>query len=248
MHGHKHDHDHGPVHDHDHDDDDHDHGHHHAPPQKDHDAVPAGAYEVLEEAVRSLLIEKGVVTAQEIAAQVDLMDSRSPALGAKVVARAWTDPAFKRRLLKDSRKAIAEIGVDIGTLAEYVTVENTPKVHNVIVCTLCSCYPKLLLGIPPAWYKSLAYRSRTVVDPRGVLAEFGVAVPEGVEVRVHDSTADLRYIVLPMRPKGTSGWSERRLAGLVTRDSMIGTAIPAVPRARKPAARGSAGARRRKAA
>jgi nitrile hydratase len=184
---------------------------------------------VLEEAVRELLIEKGVLTAQEIAAQVDLMDSRTPALGASVVARAWVDPAYKRRLLKDTRAALAELGIDIGTLAEFRTVENTPKVHNMIVCTLCSCYPKMLLGIPPAWYKSLAYRSRTVVDPRGVLAEFGVVLPAGTEVRVHDSTADLRYLVLPMRPKGTRGWSEEKLAALVTRDSMIGTAIPAAP-------------------
>jgi nitrile hydratase subunit alpha len=218
-------------HDHDHDDHDHDHGHSHghAPPQKDHDAGPVGAYEVLEEAVRSLLIEKGVFTPQEIAAQVDLMDSRSPALGAKVVAKAWVDPAYKRRLLKDTRAALAELGIDIGTLAEFRTVENTAKVHNVIVCTLCSCYPKMLLGIPPAWYKSLAYRSRTVVDPRGVLAEFGVELPAATEVRVHDSTADLRYIVLPMRLKGTRGWSEAELAAIVTRDSMIGTAIPIVP-------------------
>jgi len=219
-----HDHD-----DHDHDDHDHDHAHPHAPPQKDHDAGPVGAYELLEEAVRSLLIEKGVLTAQEIAAQVDLMDSRSAALGAKVIARAWVDPAYKRRLLKDTRGALAELGIDIGTLAAFRVVENTPKVHNVITCTLCSCYPKMLLGIPPAWYKSLAYRSRVVVDPRGVLAEFGVEPPQGVEVRVHDSTADLRYIVLPMRPKGTRDWSEADLAALVTRDSMIGTAIPAAP-------------------
>jgi nitrile hydratase len=231
MHDHDHDHDHD-----DHDDDDHGHGHAHphAPPQKDHDAGPAGAYEVLEEAIRSLLIEKGVLTGQEIAAQVDLMDSRSPALGAKVVARAWADPAFKRRLLEDARAALAELGIDIGTLAEFRTVENTAKVHNVIVCTLCSCYPKMLLGVPPAWYKSLAYRSRTVADPRGVLAEFGVELPKGVEVRVHDSTADLRYIVLPMRPKGTRDWSEEQLAALVTRDSMIGTALPAAPGKRTP--------------
>jgi len=222
MHDHDHDHD-------DHDDHDHDHAHPHAPPQKDHDADPAGAYEVLEEAIRSLLIEKGVLTPQEVAAQVDLMDSRSPALGAKVVARAWVNPAFKRRLLKDTRSALAEFGIDIGTLAEFNTVENTAKVHNVIVCTLCSCYPKMLLGVPPAWYKALAYRSRTVVDPRGVLAEFGVELAQGVEVRVHDSTADLRYIVLPMRPKGTRDWSEEQLAALVSRDSMIGTAVPALP-------------------
>ena len=221
-------------HDHDHDDHDHGHGHAHAPPQKDHDSEPAGAYEMLEKAISELLISKGVLTAQEIAAQIDSMDSRSPALGAKVVARAWTDPAFKRRLLKDTRGALAEFDIDIGSLADFRTVENTGEVHNVIVCTLCSCYPKMLLGIPPAWYKSLAYRSRTVIDPRGVLAEFGVELPEEVEVRVHDSTADLRYIVLPMRPKGTRGWSEEKLAALVTRDSMIGTALASPPE--KPAA------------
>jgi nitrile hydratase len=224
----EHEHSHGP-----------DHGHHHGPFQKDHDRGPAGAYEMLEEAIRSLLIEKGVLTAQEIAAQVDVMDSRTPALGAKAVARAWVDPGFKRRLLKDSRAALSELGIDIGTLAEFCTVENTPKVHNVIVCTLCSCYPKMLLGIPPAWYKSLAYRSRTVVDPRGVLADFGVELPEDVEVRVHDSTADLRYIVLPMRPKGTRGWTEAELARLVTRDSMIGTALVAAPSKRTSQRRGA---------
>jgi nitrile hydratase len=214
-------------HDHGHDHDQGHHGHdHRAPPQKDHDAGPMSAYEVLEEAVRALLIEKGVLTPEEIAAQVDLMDSRNPALGAKVVAHAWTDRAFKKRLVADTRAALAELGIDIGTLAEFRVVENTPEVHNVIVCTLCSCYPKMLLGIPPAWYKSLAYRSRTVVDPRGVLAEFGVSIPDDVTVRVHDSTADLRYIVLPMRPKGTKGWSEEKLAAIVTRDCMIGTALP----------------------
>jgi nitrile hydratase len=210
-------------HDHDHD---HDHdGDPHAP-QKDHDAGPASAYEVLEQAVRELLIEKGVLTPEEISAQIDLMDSRSPALGAKAVARAWTDPAFKRRLLEDTRAALNELGIDIGTLADYRTVESTAKVHNVVVCTLCSCYPKLLLGIPPAWYKSLAYRSRVVADPRGVLAEFGVGLPADVEVRVHDSTAELRYLVLPARPAGTEGWGLEQLERIVTRDCMIGTAVP----------------------
>jgi nitrile hydratase len=222
--GHHHYHDHGHHHDHGPDHHDHDHTDPHAP-QKDHDEGVAGSYEVLEEAVRTLLIEKGVLSPQEIAASVDLMDSRSPALGAKVVARAWTDPAFKKLLLKDTRAALMQLGIDIGAAPEFATVENTNKVHNVIVCTLCSCYPKMLLGIPPAWYKSLAYRSRTVVDPRGVLKEFGVDVAGDVEVRVHDSTADLRYIVLPMRPKGTKGWSENQLASLVTRDCMIGTAV-----------------------
>ncbi len=222
-------------HDHDHDHDDHDRGDPHAP-RKDHDAGPAGAYEILEEAVRTLLIEKGVLTPQEIAASVDLMDSRSPALGAKVVARAWADPAFKKLLLEDTRAALMQLGIDIGAAPEFSTVENTPKVHNVIVCTLCSCYPKMLLGIPPAWYKSLAYRSRAVTDPRGVLEEFGVEVPSTTDVRVHDSTADLRYIVLPMRPKATRGWSEEELAAIVTRDCMIGTALPQVPAKRTKAA------------
>ena len=213
---------------HDHDDHDHVHDQQHPALQKDHDAGPMGAYEVLEEAVRSLLIEKGILTAQEIAAAVDLMDSRTPALGAKVVARAWVDAAFKKRLLKDTRAALSTCDIDIGTIAEFSTVENTPSVHNVVVCTLCSCYPKMLLGTPPAWYKSLAYRSRTVVDPRGVLREFGVELPRQVEVRVHDSTADLRYLVLPMRPKATRGWSQDQLATIVTRDCMIGTALPLV--------------------
>lgn len=218
-----------------HDDHDHDHDHtgegvhgHRHPPQRDHDADAASPYEVLERAIRELLMAKGVLTAEEINAQVDLMDSRSPALGAKVVARAWTDPAYKARLIADTRTALAELGIDIGTLAEFRTVENTPEVHNMVVCTLCSCYPKLLLGIPPAWYKSLAYRSRAVVDPRGVLAEFGLTLPGDVEVRVHDSTADLRYLVLPLRPEGTEGWTEAQLAGIITRDCMIGTAVPQV--------------------
>ena len=217
-----------------HDNDDHDHEHggdasQPHPPQKDHDASEMSPYELLEEAVRTLLLEKGVLTNDEIAAQVDLMDSRSPAIGADVVAKAWTDAAFRKLLLKDTRQALAGLGIDIGTLADYRTVENTAKVHNVVVCTLCSCYPKFLLGIPPAWYKSLAYRSRVVMDPRGVLEEFGVKVKSGVEVRVHDSTAELRYLVLPRRPSGTSGWRENQLAALVTRDSMIGTAIPHAP-------------------
>ncbi len=226
-------------HDHDHDHDHHHHGDgqpHRHPPQRDHDADPASPYEVLEQAVRDLLIEKGVLTADEISAQVDLMDSRTPALGAKVVARAWVDPAFKARLLENTRSALTELGIDIGSLADFRTVENTPDVHNIVVCTLCSCYPKLLLGIPPAWYKSLAYRSRVVVDPHGVLKEFGLVLPDGIEARVHDSTADLRYLVLPQRPEGTEGWSEEQLAEIVTRDCMIGTAVPEVQRTRPAAA------------
>ena len=228
------------VHDHDHDDHDddhdhdhgHDHAHPHAPPQKDHDAGPATPYEVLERAMRELLIEKGVLTGREIADQIDLMDSCSPALGAMVIARAWTDPAFKAHLVANTRAALADLGIDIGQLAEFRVIENTADVHNVVVCTLCSCYPKMLLGVPPAWYKSLAYRSRTVAAPREVLAEFGVELPRSTEVRVHDSTADLRYIVLPARPPGTKDWSAAELAAIVTRDCMIGTAVPMVPKKR----------------
>ncbi len=209
----------------DHDRTEHDHPH---APRKDHDAGSATPYEVLERALRELLIAKGVLTAQEIAGQIDLMDSRSPALGAKVVARAWTDSAFKAHLLADTRGALADTGIDIGGLAEFRVVENGPGLHNVVVCTLCSCYPKMLLGVPPAWYKSTAYRARVVAKPREVLSEFGLQLPEEAEVRVHDSTADLRYIVIPERPAGTNGWSEPELAKIVTRDCMIGTALPDV--------------------
>jgi nitrile hydratase subunit alpha len=205
-------------------------GHHHDHDhdqtfQPDHDRGPATPYEVLEQALRTLFIEKGILTPEEISNRIDEFDTRSPALGAKVVAKAWTDPEFKQRLLADTRAALAELDIDIGEVAEFKTVENTPEVHNMIVCTLCSCYPKGLLGFPPAWYKSLAYRSRTVREPRAVLREFGTDIPESVEVRVHDSTADLRYIVLPMRPDGTEGWTEEQLAKIVSRDSMIGTAV-----------------------
>jgi len=193
--------------------------------QPDHDRGPATPYEVLERALHTLFIEKGILSAEEISRRIDEFDTRTPALGAKVVARAWVDPGYKARLLADTRAALDELGIDIGEIAEFKTVENTPEVHNVIVCTLCSCYPKGLLGFPPAWYKSLAYRSRTVRDPRAVLAEFGTVLADNVEVRVHDSTADLRYIVLPMRPEGTDGMSEDALASLVTRDSMIGTTV-----------------------
>ena len=181
-------------------------------------------WQTMEIAVRELLIDKGVVTPAQVQAQIDAMDARSPANGAAVVARAWTDPAFKAHLLKDASAASRDMGFDIGPM-RLIAVENTDSVHNVIVCTLCSCYPRNLLGLPPDWYKSRAYRSRTVKEPRAVLAEFGLVLPEDVTVRVHDSTADMRYVVLPRRPVGTEGWSEGELAKLVTRDSMIGTGI-----------------------
>jgi len=177
----------------------------------------------MEIAVREILIDKGITTAAEINAQIESMDRRSPADGAKVVARAWTDPDFKARLLADGSAAAEEMGFPTDGM-KLVVVENTDTVHNVIVCTLCSCYPRNLLGLPPDWYKTRAYRSRTVKEPRKVLSEFGVDLPDSVQVRVHDSTADMRYLVLPARPAGTDGWDAEKLATIVSRDSMIGTA------------------------
>jgi nitrile hydratase len=182
-----------------------------------------GYYRRLQSAVEELLILKGVVSADDVDRQVAMMAERSPARGARMVARAWVDAAYKARAIADGSAAAEELGLEVGPL-RLIVVENTPDVHNVIVCTLCSCYPRMLLGIPPEWYKSREYRSRAVRAPRAVLADFGTGLAPDVEVRVHDSTADMRYIVLPMRPAGTDGWDEERLAGLVTRDSLIGVA------------------------
>ena len=181
-------------------------------------------------AIEALLAEKGLLTADEVRRQVNLMDGRTPADGARVVARAWVDAGFKARLLADSRSALAEMGIEIPAETPHLTVvENTEDVHNMVVCTLCSCYPRMLLGRPPDWYKSLAYRARAVRDPRGVMAEFGAAPPADAEVRVLDSTADLRYLVLPRRPAGTESMNEEQLAGLVSRDSMIGVTDALAP-------------------
>ena len=182
----------------------------------------------MEIAVRELLIEKGVLTSEEISRQIDSMDARSPADGAKVVARAWVDESFKMRLLANGSDACREMEFDIGPL-NLIAVENTGDVHNLIVCTLCSCYPRNLLGFPPDWYKTRAYRSRAVVEPRALLREFGVELPKNATVRVHDSTADMRYIVVPARPAGSELMTEEELAGLITRDSMIGTGLPLEP-------------------
>ena len=184
---------------------------------------------LLEQALRELLIEHNVFTAADIQRQIEDTESRNPGLGAKVVARAWVDPEFKARLLADPKPALQDFGIDVSSSPELKVVENTDRVHHMIVCTLCSCYPKVLLGIPPAWYKSPEYRSRAVSEPRKVLKEFGCEVPEDVEVRVVDSTADLRYFVLPRRPEGTEGWSEAELAELVNRDSMIGVSFVRAP-------------------
>jgi nitrile hydratase alpha subunit len=182
-------------------------------------------------AIRDLLLEKGVITDKDIQCQIEYQEARSPANGAMLVARAWVDPAFKARLIGDPKAACREIGIDATSINEFVVLENTEKVRHMVVCTLCSCYPRPILGRPPDWYKSFNYRQRAVSDPRGVMQEFGLALPDDVEVRVHDSTADIRYLVLPLRPKGTEGLSAAELAKLVTRDSMIGVmdALPAVP-------------------
>ncbi len=205
----------------------HEHDHEtHAPITDGHELT---YYEKRAFAIQSLLIEKGIMTADEIRRAVEDMDARTPAQGAKVIARAWVDPTFKDRLLANAKVAIAELGIDIGSLSTLVAIENTDKEHNVVVCTLCSCYPRSLLGLPPDWYKSLNYRSRIVVDPRGVLEEFGLELDADVKVRVYDSTADMRYLVIPACPSGTEGMSEEALASLVTRDSMIGVAKARMP-------------------
>jgi nitrile hydratase subunit alpha len=186
---------------------------------------PLSYFQLMEISLRELLVEKGILTNEQVDAEVEDMRRRTPERGAKVVARAWVDPAFKQRLISNGTRACEELGLDIPAL-KLVVVENTPQVHNAIVCTLCSCYPRMLLGIPPDWYKSKNYRSRMVREPRAVLSEFGLKIPQDVQIRVHDSSADMRYLVLPMRPAGTDGWSEERLAALVNRDSMIGVALP----------------------
>ena len=188
---------------------------------------PFAYYELMETSLRELLVEKGILTDEQVNTEVAAMRARTPERGARVVARAWADAAYKQRLLANGTAACEEFGLEIPGL-HLVVVENTPQVHNAIVCTLCSCYPRVLLGIPPDWYKSRNYRSRMVREPRAVLAEFGLRIPPNVQIRVHDSTADMRYLVLPMRPPGTEGWSEERLAGIVTRDCMIGVAVPTV--------------------
>jgi nitrile hydratase len=207
----------------------HDHNHDHDHP---HEPITNGDEPVAAQRVRALeqlLVEKGVIRREDVREAIDRLVSRTPADGARVVARAWVDPRFKQRLLDDAGPAIRELGLDPGSSPVVVAVENTEAVHHVVVCTLCSCYPRALLGPPPDWYKSLPYRSRAVSDPRGVLAEFGVELDNGVEVRVLDSTADVRYLVIPRRPDGTDGMDEEELAALVTRDSMIGVAQPAAP-------------------
>ena len=188
---------------------------------------PYSYFQLMEVSLRELLVEKGIVTEAQLAATVEDVRNITPARGARVVAKAWVDEAFKARLLQDGTRACEELGLDIPAL-RLVVVENSVTVHNVVVCTLCSCYPRMLLGMPPEWYKSRNYRSRTVREPRAVLSEFGLELEKEIKIRVHDSTADMRYLVLPMRPAGTESWIEERLASIVTRDCMIGVAVPSL--------------------
>ena len=186
-----------------------------------HDVDEADHYVLMADAIRDLLIEKGVIQAGDVREQLEFMDSRSKEIGAQIIARAWADSDFKERLLADGTEAIKEFEIPMLD-AELIVVENTAEVHNIVVCTLCSCYPRTILGMPPDWYKSKTYRSRAVNEPRAVLKEFGTELADDVTVRVHDSNADMRYLVLSIRPEGTDGWSEAELAKLVSRDSMIG--------------------------
>jgi nitrile hydratase alpha subunit len=198
--------------------------------ESDHDhadlSLPAaeapGYYEIMETAVRELLVERGLIDPGEIRRQIEVLDSRTPALGAKVVARAWVDPDFRARLLANGRAACEELDISFYDDTQLIVLENTETVHNLIVCTLCSCYPRPVLGLPPDWYKLKPYRARAVREPRAVLAEFGTVIPDEIEIRVSDSTAHVRFLVLPKRPEGTDAFDEAQLAALVTRDAMIG--------------------------
>ncbi|MFN7165444.1 MAG: nitrile hydratase subunit alpha [Pannonibacter sp.] len=205
----------------------HDHDHAHS-----HDHSELSPIELRVRALETLLTEKGYIVPAALDELIETYETRvGPKNGARVVAKAWTDPAYRQRLLTDATAAIAELGYTGRQGEHMVAVENTPDRHNLVVCTLCSCYPWTVLGLPPVWYKSAPYRSRAVRDPRGVLAEFGLTLPADTEIRVWDSTAEMRYLVLPMRPAGTEGWSAEALADLVNRDSMIGTALATSPQA-----------------
>jgi nitrile hydratase alpha subunit len=209
----------------------HDHDHPHDKAHgRDFDEGPPSEYEIMSRAMQELLEEKGVISAEQIRKRMEKFEEDFPYRGSRVIAHAWADAAFRRRLLEDGKAACAEFGLDLEA-DRLIAVENTPEVHNVIVCTLCSCYPRALLGMPPTWYKSENYRKRVVREPRAVLREFGVELPPETEIRIWDSSADLRYIVVPQRPAGTDDLSEEQLAALVTRESMIGTGLVAGPAA-----------------
>jgi nitrile hydratase len=202
---------------------DHNHPHDHTPIVNEE---KPGYYEILEISIRELLIEKHIIQPDEVRKQIELLDSRSPVLGQKLVVRAWLDPEFRERLLANGNKAAEEMGITIYDDTYFTVLEDTSDTHHLIVCTLCSCYPRAILGLPPDWYKSKQYRSRAVKEPRAVLAEFGTIVPEDVQVVINDSTANQRYMVLPLRPAGTGNFTEEQLEALVTRDTMIGVTMP----------------------
>jgi len=216
-------------HTHQQDDDHHDHSHGHSH-HHDHAFSTLGEMDIRVRALETLLVQKGYVDPQALDAIIETYETKiGPHNGARVVAKAWTDPEYKKWLLEDTTAAMASLGY-IGRQGEHmVAVENTPDTHHVVVCTLCSCYPWPVLGLPPVWYKSAPYRSRVVIEPRGVLKDFGLTLPDSTKIRVWDSTAEIRYLVLPIRPANTDGWTEEQLAKLVTRDSMIGTGIPLMP-------------------
>jgi len=203
-----------------------DHDHDGKPIQEDDTGGPPNEHHVMNLAMQALLEARGHLTAAEVRQMIENFDEDYPNRGADVVVKAWTDPDFKEFLLKDAKAAIASLGIDLEFQDEIVAVENTDEVHNVVVCTLCSCYPRFLLGQPPTWYKSRAYRSRTVHEPRAVLQEFGTDLPDSVKIQVHDSNADLRYLVVPKRPDGTENWPEEKLKSILTRDCFVGIAIP----------------------
>ncbi len=213
-----------------------DHGHHHDHPHgHDHSHDHSHGSELTDvqarvRALETVLTEKGYIDPKALDMIVDAFETKiGPRNGARVIAKAWADPAFKKRLLEDATEAVNSLGYVSPVGAHLIAVENTPKQHHMVVCTLCSCYPWEVLGLPPVWYKAAPYRSRAVIDPRGVLKDFGVSLPSDTEIRVWDSTAETRFIVIPMRPEGTKGWSEEQLAELVTRDSMIGTGVALRP-------------------
>src|SRR5689334_1350419 len=211
------------------------HEHHH-----DHDerGSELSEMQLRVRALETVLTEKGYVDPAALDAIIEAYETKvGPHIGARVVAKAWSDPSFKRALLDDATKAVLALGLVNRVGDHLIAVENTPKLHNMIVCTLCSCYPWEVLGLPPVWYKSAPYRSRAVIDPKGVLADFGFKLPEQTKIRIWDSTAETRFLVLPMRPAGTDGWSEEQLAELVTRDSMVGTGLPKSPAEAKGAGR-----------
>jgi len=207
---------------------DHDHTDPHAPIDVDTSDGP-DYFEVMLHALQELLVDKGLIGAGEVRAMLEVIDAVEPSQGAALIARAWTDPAFKERLLADGTAAIDEFGIDNYEPTNLIVIEQTPEVHNLVVCTLCSCYPRPILGLPPDWYKSRAYRARAVRDPRGLLREFGTDIPPEVAIRVHDSNANMRYLIMPMRPAGTESMTEAELATLITRDSMIGVTTVRAP-------------------